>query len=354
MPSPPEPAAPTEVLKVDPRAPDERVLARAAELLRSGGLVAFPTETVYGLGALALDGQAVSRIFAAKGRPADNPVIVHVADVAAARGLAASWPAAAETLAQAFWPGPLTLVVERAPQVPAIVTAGGATVALRCPAHPVALALLRAVGAPIAAPSANRSTRLSPTTAAHVLKQLAGRVPLVLDGGPADGGLESTVVDVSVEPPRVLRPGLIGATALESALGRPLAGVSGRGGPALAPAKSPGQMAIHYAPVVPLELADDATRRVAELLDQGRHVGWLSLGESGPAVRGTLERTDLRRDAAAYAAELYAALHRLEDAGVERIVVSRPPTAPEWQAVHDRLNRGAAREAPTDAESRLQ
>ncbi|MFO0897761.1 MAG: L-threonylcarbamoyladenylate synthase [Pirellulales bacterium] len=353
MQSLPEPATPTEVLQIDPRAPDERALVRAAEVLRSGGLVAFPTETVYGLGALALDEQAVARIFAAKGRPADNPVIVHVADVAAARVLAAIWPAAAATLAQAFWPGPLTLVVERAPQVPAIVTAGGATVALRCPAHPVALALLRAVGAPIAAPSANRSTRLSPTTAGHVLKQLAGRVPLVLDGGPAGGGLESTVVDVSVEPPRLLRPGLIGLAALESALGRPLAECGLR--PAIpAPARSPGQMAIHYAPVVPLELANDAARRVAELLDQGRQTGWLSLGEPGTAGRASLERIDLPRDAAGYAAGLYAALHRLEDAGVERIVVSSPPTAPEWQAVHDRLNRAAAREAPTDNESRLQ
>lgn len=353
MPSLPERATTTEVLKVDPRAPDEGVLARAAAVLRGGGLVAFPTETVYGLGALALDEQAVARIFAAKGRPADNPVIVHVADVGAARGLAAVWPAAADTLAQAFWPGPLTLVVERSPLVPAIVTAGGATVALRCPAHPVALALLRAVGAPIAAPSANRSTQLSPTTAAHVLKQLAGRVPLVLDGGPADGGLESTVVDVSVEPPRLLRPGLIGVPALELALGRPLAESAER--PAIqAPARSPGQMAIHYAPVVPLELANGAARRVAELLEQGRRVGWLSLGETGPAGRDSLNRIDLPRDAAAYAAELYAALHRLEDAGVERIVVSRPPSSAEWQAVHDRLNRAAARVAPGDVESRLQ
>jgi L-threonylcarbamoyladenylate synthase len=353
MPSLPEPAATTEVLKVDPRAPDEKTLARASAVLRGGGLVAFPTETVYGLGALALDGQAVARIFAAKGRPANNPVIVHVASIGAARGLAGVWPAAAETLAQAFWPGPLTLVVERSPQVPAVVTAGGTTVALRCPAHPVALGLLFAVGAPIAAPSANRSTRLSPTTAAHVLKQLEGRVPLVLDGGPAGGGLESTVVDVSVEPPRLLRPGLIGLRELELALGRPLVGPEERPGDR-GIARSPGQVEIHYAPVVPLELADDAAQHVAKLLALGQHVGWLSLGESGPAAFGTLERIDLPRDAAAYAAELYAALHRLEDAGVERIVVSRPPTAAEWLAVHDRLNRAAARVAPVDAESWLQ
>ncbi|HZY90824.1 MAG TPA: L-threonylcarbamoyladenylate synthase, partial [Gemmataceae bacterium] len=174
----------TEVLAIDPNAPDPAVIARAAAALRAGGLVAFPTETVYGLGANALDAAAVDRIFAAKGRPAHNPLIVHVADEAAARAVAGEWPATASRLAARFWPGPLTLVVPKAAAVPAVVTAGGPTVAVRVSAHPVALALLRAAGVPVAAPSANRSAQLSPTRAEHILRGLAGRIDLVLDGGP--------------------------------------------------------------------------------------------------------------------------------------------------------------------------
>jgi L-threonylcarbamoyladenylate synthase len=349
----------TEILEVDPRSPDWAALERAAQVLHRGGLVAFPTETVYGLGANALDEQAVARIFAAKGRPAENPLIVHVARPAVARELAAEWPAAATTLAEAFWPGPLTLVVRRGEPVPEIVAAGGPTVALRCPRHSVALGLLEAAGLPLAAPSANRSTRLSPTTAGHVLKQLAGRIDLVLDGGPTPGGLESTVLDVSVDPPRLLRPGLVGVDALEAALGRPVAQNS-EPRPSSLPARSPGQMPVHYAPCVPLELSDDAAGRVAELLARGLRLGWLSRGEvyrrardesppSNPALLGPppFLRLDMPLDAATYAAQLYAALHRLEDAGVERIVVSRPPDTAEWQAVRDRLERAARADAST-------
>lgn len=349
MPTPPESDLRTEVLKVDPAAPDLAALARAAAVISRGGLVAFPTETVYGLGAHALDERAVARIFQAKGRPADNPVIVHVADVAAARARAKTWPSAAEILSRAFWPGPLTLVVERAPSVPLLVTAGGPTVALRCPAHPVALGLLQAAGLPIAAPSANRSTRLSPTTAGHVLKQLDGRIELILDGGPAQGGLESTVLDVSIMPPRLLRPGLIGRETLEAALGGPiefssaLQAAAHRESPA--PARSPGQMAIHYAPLLPLELSARAAERVAELIARGERVGWLALGEPGPAASPLLERLDLPDDPVGYAAQLYAALHQLEDAQVEQIVVSQPPATSPWQAVCDRLGRAAARGA---------
>ena len=176
-------------------------------MLRRGGLVAFPTETVYGLGANALDAEAVRHIFAAKGRPATNPVIVHVAEIARVREVVADWPPLAERLAGRFWPGPLTLVLPRHPALPALVTAGGPTVAVRVPLHPVALALLRAAVVPVAAPSANRSTRLSPTRAEHVLAGLAGRIDLLLDGGPASGGLESTVLDVTTVPPRLLRRG---------------------------------------------------------------------------------------------------------------------------------------------------
>jgi len=341
MPAPAEFERPTEVLQVDALLPAAEPLERAAEVLRRGGLVAFPTETVYGLGAHALDAAAVARIFSAKGRPASNPVIVHVAEVAAARELAEHWPPVAERLAEAFWPGPLTLVVPRGRQVPEIVTAGGSTVALRCPAHPVAHALLAAAGLPIAAPSANRSTRLSPTSAEHVLKQLRGRIDLVLDGGPASGGLESTVVDLSVDPPRLLRPGLISAEALAAVLGgQLLVGPTTNNAPE--PARSPGQMEIHYAPTSPLELADAAAARVSELIGQGVRVGWLARGEAGPPTGRLLERLDLLNDAAEYAAQLYAALHLLEDRGVQRIVVSRPPNSGDWRAVQDRLKRASA------------
>ena len=188
-------------------------------MLRGGGLAAFPTETVYGLGANALDAAAVARIFAAKGRPANNPLIVHLADAAQVREIAADWPESASRLAERFWPGPLTLVLPRRDIVPDIVTARGPTVAVRVPAHPVAQALLRAAALPLAAPSANRSTELSPTRAEHVLRGLEGRIDLLLDGGPTAGGIESTVLDVTIMPPRLLRPGLIGVAQLEAVIG---------------------------------------------------------------------------------------------------------------------------------------
>src|SRR5262245_52423466 len=190
------------VLVVSPESPEAQAIARAAVVLRAGGLVAFPTETVYGLGANALDATAVRRIFTAKGRPANNPLIVHVAGAAHVGRVAAAWPALAARLAERFWPGPLTLILPRSAAVPDEVTAGGPTVAVRVPAHPVARALLEAAGVPVAAPSANRSTQLSPTTAAHVLRGLNGRIDLLLDGGPTAGGLESTVLDLTTEPPR--------------------------------------------------------------------------------------------------------------------------------------------------------
>ncbi len=209
----------TVVRQVSAEHPQEAAIAEAAEVLRRGGLVALPTETVYGLGANALEAGAVQAIFAAKERPPRNPVIVHVADAEAARALAAAWPERAGQLAERFWPGPLTLVLPKRPVVPDIVTAGGATVGLRVPAHRVALALLKAADVPIAAPSANRSSRVSPTTAAHVLADLEGRIDMILDAGPTSGGLESTVLDLTVEPPRVLRPGLVSVAQLEEVIG---------------------------------------------------------------------------------------------------------------------------------------
>ena len=209
----------TLVLKVNSVKPEPDVIRQAAEVIRAGGLVAFPTETVYGLGANGLGASAVARIFEAKGRPATNPVILHVSDASEVLNVAANWPETAGKLAAHFWPGPLTLVVPKTDRVPAIVTAGGPTVAVRCPNNPVALALIRTAGVPIAAPSANRSTELSPTRAEHVLKSLNGRIDMLLDGGACSGGLESTVVDVTGEVPHLLRPGLITVPMLESVCG---------------------------------------------------------------------------------------------------------------------------------------
>jgi L-threonylcarbamoyladenylate synthase len=333
----------TSVVPVDAAAPAAESIARAADVLRAGGLVAFPTETVYGLGALALDAAAVGRIFTAKGRPANNPLIVHVADAAAARRVAADWPDAADRLAARFWPGPLTLVLPRGADVPDAATAGGPTVAVRVPAHPVALALLRAVGEPVAAPSANRSSELSPTRAEHALRGLAGRIDLILDAGPTAGGIESTVLDVTATPPRLLRPGLIGPAELEAVIGPVTRGPR----TAAAALPSPGMLARHYAPRTPLECVANGRDRVAALLNDGDRVGWLTFGPAPvPSPPGLVALT-MPTDAAAYAAQLYDALHRLDGAGVDRIVVDMPPDAEAWLAVRDRLRR--ASESPGTA-----
>ncbi|MBI1830868.1 MAG: threonylcarbamoyl-AMP synthase [Planctomycetes bacterium] len=322
------------VLAVDARCPAAEAIARAAEIVRSGGLVAFPTETVYGLGANALDANAVAKIFAAKGRPATNPIIVHVATIAAARALVGAWPSAAQRLAERFWPGPLTLVLPKAAWVPDLVTAGGPTVAVRMPAHPVALALLQACSLPLAAPSANRSTELSPTLPAHVLASLADRIDLLLDAGPAAGGLESTVLDLTTDPPGLLRPGLATIADIETVIGRIDLGPSG---PNIA--HSPGQMRRHYAPKTPIEVTANSKVRVAELTERGLRVGWLThLDEENPAA----VRITLPGDAVGYSAQMYAALHQLDDAELDRIVVEAPPAGDDWLAVRDRLRRAEA------------
>jgi L-threonylcarbamoyladenylate synthase len=327
----------TDVLPVNPDAPAAEAITRAAEVLRRGGLVAFPTETVYGLGAAALDPAAVARIFAAKGRPATNPLIVHVTAAEEARVLTSAWPEAAARLAARFWPGPLTLVLPRGPRVPDLVTAGGPTVAVRVPAHPVALALLRAAALPVAAPSANRSTNLSPTRAEHVLRGLGGRIELILDAGPTAGGLESTVLDVTTDPPRLLRPGLVTPAEIEAEIGPILRPGEERAGQ---PLRSPGQQRRHYAPRTPLEcVAEDGGQRVAELLQGGLRVGWVALGTA--EERPGLVVRALPPEPAAYGAGLYAALHALDEAGVDRIVATLPPATEEWLAVHDRLRRAS-------------
>jgi L-threonylcarbamoyladenylate synthase len=332
----------TVVLPIDAAAPDAGVIDRAAAVLRGGGLVAFPTETVYGLGANALDPVAVGRIFAAKGRPATNPVIVHVADAAQVPAVAASWPDTAARLAERFWPGPLTLVLPRRPEVPDAVTAAGPTVAVRVPAHPVARTLIRAAAVPVAAPSANRSTQVSPTRAEHVLAGLDGRIDLLLDAGPTPGGLESTVLDLTASPPRLLRPGLVSPSEIEEILGPILRPGEGRRDEAEI-LRSPGLLPRHYAPRAVLEcVTGDGRDRAEELCRQGLRVGWLTWQEGGDDPPG-LTRVVMPPAPRPYAAQLYAVLHALDAAGVERIVAALPPDTEDWLAVRDRLRRAAVR-----------
>lgn len=317
------------VRTIHPATPDYDLLREAAAVIRNGGLVAFPTETVYGLGGNALDVTAVAKIFATKGRPGTNPLIVHIGERAAVRTLVADWTDAAERLATAFWPGPLTLVVTKSTAVPPPVTGGGDTVALRCPAHPVALGLLREAGVPIAAPSANRSGELSPTTAEHVTRSLGESVDLILDGGPCPGGLESTVVDVSGPKVRLLRPGLITRTRLEAVVGLIELGTASTSGDA--PQLSPGLLTKHYAPRTAMECAaspDEANFLMNLYETAGLKVARYIVGED-PVVA---------------AAKLYADLHSLDTGGYDRIIVALPPDSDDWRAVRDRLTRASADE----------
>jgi L-threonylcarbamoyladenylate synthase len=340
-------------------------IADAAAALRSGELVAFPTETVYGLGANALDPEAVARIYAAKGRPAWNPVIAHVASIEAAQALAREWPPVAEALARAFWPGPLTLVVPKAPHVPAIVTAGHDAVALRVPAHPVALALVAAAGVPIAAPSANRFTQISPTTAAHVRASLGDRVERILDGGPCTVGIESTVVDCTTTPVRILRPGMVtremlaqvleplGVSVVEASEGR-VSHTASTVDADRAP-RAPGMVDRHYAPSADVWLVDgDQTEALLEELRTAllgylaapRPAGgppgvvalWRTLALAVPGV----EVIRMPADPVGYAQRLYGALHAADAGGATLVVIERPPAdGAGWAGVRDRLTRAS-------------
>jgi L-threonylcarbamoyladenylate synthase len=333
----------TKVLQVDPEQPDPAAIALAAKILVNGGLVAFPTETVYGLGANALRPDAVSRIFAAKGRPATNPVIVHISQEPQARSLVTSWPENAVRLANHFWPGPLTIVLPRSSMVPETVTAGGPTVAIRMPGHPVALALLRAAGIPLAAPSANRSTYLSPTRPEHVLDGLDGRIDLLIDSGPTSGGIESTVVDLTTVPPRILRPGLISLSQLESEIGSITLARTETDRSSTEAARSPGLMNRHYAPRTPLEcLSANSWIRAQTYLSEGLQVGWLTMGPAPDPQPTRLHCIEMPSDPNSYAAQLYSHLHLLDKFGVERILVDLPPDTPAWAAVRDRLKRATA------------
>jgi L-threonylcarbamoyladenylate synthase len=325
------------LVPVDAEHPDPRIIAQAAELLRGGRLVAFPTETVYGLGANALNVSAVARIYAAKGRPKYNPIIVHLAEISQLPAVATGWNDTADRLARAFWPGPLTLVLPKTDAVPESVTAGLPTVAVRVPVHPVARALLAAAGIPVAAPSANRSAQLSPTTGEHVMRSLGEAVDLILDAGPTPVGIESTVVDVTTSVPTLLRPGSISIDELTRVVGRVdrparIAGESARPGP--------GMLEKHYAPraKVVLVASSDVGVRVEHERANGLHVGALVVNSS---VEPTPEIIRMPADPPGYATALYASLHALDDAGCDVIVVEKLPETNAWLAVRDRLARAA-------------
>jgi L-threonylcarbamoyladenylate synthase len=307
-------------------------LRRAAEILRAGGLVAFPTETVYGLGADASSEAALNRLYALKRRPADHPVIVHFASAEDAFTWAREVPEAARRLAARFWPGPLTLILRRAQHAGDFVTGGQDTIGLRVPSHPVAHALLREFGGAIAAPSANRFGRVSPTRAEHVRADLGRDVELVLDGGDSEVGIESTIVDLSRGRAVLLRPGAISAAALEAALGAPLAAAD-----AEAPRAS-GTLERHYAPNTPLRLV--APHELdAEIARRGAKVAVLAFSRPDARAARWLR---MPRDPAGYAHRLYAALRELDAAGCAQILVERPPEDPAWAAVRDRLGRAAS------------
>jgi len=330
-----------EVLPTDTPRLFEIAVKRAAKLLLAGQAVALPTETVYGLAANALDEAAVRRIFEIKGRPAGNPIIVHVASLEMARNCAAHWPASAAKLARAFWPGPLTMVLPRAARIPAVVAAGGNTVGLRWPSHAFIQAVIQCCGFPLAAPSANLSNRISPTTAGHVLKDLGGRIPLIVDGGPSHIGIESTVLDVSVEPPHVLRPGMVHEEVLLAVVGA----LADGDGPGSGPLKSPGQMPRHYSPRARLAIfgweneAELLVRTAAFGVENAKiHVIAHSQIPSGRAFAGV---SVMPHDAEAYARALYAELHRCDDAGAELIIAEALPKTAEWRGLADRLRRAS-------------
>lgn len=317
--------------------PTEQDIDRAVAILRSGGLVAFPTETVYGLGADASNPQAVHKIFAAKGRPADHPLIVHVADATALSEWVIDIPEAAHRLTKTFWPGPLTLVLKKHPKVNTVVTGGQATIGMRCPSHPVAQGLLRAFGGGIAAPSANRFGRISPTTAAHVREELGDRVDMILDGGQSEVGLESTIIDLSAGTPVLLRPGVITTESIATVLGVSVSA------PNAASPRASGMLEVHYAPRTPMFMltADEIAQRLAAAR---RPVGVLAL-HAKPPSQCAAQWITASRDARQYAHDLYASLRALDQAGLDEILVEAVPEHMEWMAIRDRLMRACASRA---------
>ena len=312
----------------------ETQLAMAIAALQRGEVVGMPTETVYGLAADASNAAGVKRIFELKGRPADHPLIVHIADGATLSAWASGVPRKARDLAEAFWPGPLTMILKRASRVSDLVTGGQDTVGIRVPSHPIAHALLEAFGGGLAAPSANRFGRLSPTRAAHVREEFGASVPVVLDGGECDVGIESTIVDLSGAEPRLLRPGHIELNAIEDVIG-PIA----VGADASSP-RAPGLLAAHYAPRTPLQLvahsAIKARTHAARL--RGERIQLLTMSPLPPGAEGIA----LPPLAGPYAHELYAALRTLDSRGAQKLLIEKPPSDAEWDAINDRLQRAAS------------
>ncbi|MEJ0088532.1 MAG: L-threonylcarbamoyladenylate synthase [Limisphaerales bacterium] len=320
-----------------------KAVRRAAELLRAGEVVALPTETVYGLAANALVEKAVAKIFQIKGRPANNPIIVHVAGNDLAKSCAGNWPELAEKLSKAFWPGPLTVVLPRSEKIPDNVTAGGATVGIRWPSHPFIQAVIRECDFPLAAPSANLSNRISPTNAEHVRAQLADKVALIVDGGQSQVGIESTVLDLTVSPPRILRPGMIHAEALAAVVGNIQHSTFNAQQPKL---KSPGLLQKHYSPkakLLVLHWRDDE-----DLQSQIRKMKFnisncfVIAHTKIPAGFDAANVNVMPHDAEAFARAFYATLHRCDEAGAALIIVEAPPETAEWSGIADRLRRAAA------------
>ena len=333
----------TEVLATHTPELFQKAVRRAAELLRAGEVVALPTETVYGLAANALDETAVAKIFKVKARPANNPVIVHVAGVEMARSCAAEWPERAQKLAQSFWPGPLTLVLPRAGKIPANVTAGGATVGLRWPSHPFMPAVIRECGFPLAAPSANQSNCLSPTNAAHVRAQLGGKIPLIVDGGQSQVGIESTVLDLTVSPPAILRPGMIHAESLAASGGGIQNAPFDTQNPVL---RSPGLLRKHYSPLAKLLVLrwqDDADLRFQLSASKVPAGACFVIAHSRiPGAGHFADVSVMPHDVEAFARAFYSALHACDLAGAKWIVVEALPESPAWSGIADRLRRAAA------------
>jgi L-threonylcarbamoyladenylate synthase len=332
----------TEILPAHTPELFQKAVQRAVELLRAGEVVALPTETVYGLAANAFDARAVAKIFEIKGRPVNNPIIVHVVSLEMAGRCVDAFPPLAGQLAKAFWPGPLTLVLPRAQAIPPIVTAGGATVGIRWPSHPLIQAVIRECDFPLAAPSANLSNQISPTNVGHVQKQFHGKIPAIVDGGQSGVGIESSVLDLTVSPPRILRPGMIHVESFAAA-GMPVAAY----GLALetGPLKSPGQLKKHYAPrakMLVLDWKDEAElkTKIQNLKFKTQNcfiIAHAHIPSPEPFTRVCV----IPHDAEAFARAIYAELHHCDEAGAQTIVVEAPPGTPEWSGIADRLHRAA-------------
>ncbi len=333
----------TEILTAHTPELFQKAVNRAAELLRRGDVVALPTETVYGLAANALDAAAVEKIFQIKGRPAHNPIIVHVAGLEMARLCVAAFPALAEGLAKAFWPGPLTLVLPRGRAIPDIVTAGGQTVGVRWPSHALIQAVIRECNFPLAAPSANLSNQVSPTNAGHVLKQLSGKIAAIVDGGQASVGIESSVLDLTISPPEILRPGMIHRESLAAA-GFPVANAGTFVD--TASLKSPGRLKKHYAPKAKLLLLnwqDDSElkNKIEEAKFKTQQCCIIAHGRI-PSPEPFARVCVIPHDAEAFARAIYAELHHCDDAGAQAIVVEAPPETHDWSGITDRLRRASS------------